>query len=154
MKKLCMAVVLLLTVVMFCGCMVEKDNPLLTQNRVVEELEKTKQVRDEGRDMWYDLRFRYQNKNYDVIATRELLDIFAATAWEETENSVPDGEKAIRVSLFDGYIVKVHPEGSVTVSDEYAASDEKNIQCFMASEEFYDVLLAYITENRQPIPET
>lgn len=154
MKKLFIfGIVLLLLSLKLAACSQPEENPLLTQEAVLSQMEKTKQARDAGRDLWYDLRFRYQKTHYDVLATQELLSLYGAYLWEETQPYQEANDESIVVSLMDGFEAEVFPDGRVILTDAYAADDQEAIKHFRTDPAFHKALKAYIQENQQRIPE-
>lgn len=128
-----------------------EENPILTQESVVAEIEGCVLVRENGRDLWYDLRFQYQRNNYDVIATGELLELFSRYQW--TQGTASRGLDGISIQLYDGFAFLIYPDGSIVLSDAYARRHTENTRYFTAPAEFYEELLTYITENHQEIPD-
>ena len=155
MKKLFVfGIALLLLGLNLTACFQLEENPLLTQEAVLSQMDETKQARDAGRDLWYDLRFRYQKNHYDVLATQELLSLYGAYLWEETQPYQETSDESIIVSLMDGYEVEVFPDGRVILTDTYAADNQDSIKHFRTDPAFHETLKAYIQENRQSIPDT
>lgn len=154
MKKLFIfGIVLLLLSLKLAACFQPEENPLLTQEAVLSQMEKTKQARDVGRDLWYDFRFRYQKTHYDVLATQDLLSLYGAYLWEETQPYQEANDESILVSLMDGFEVEVFPDGRIILTDAYAADDQESAKHFRTDPAFHEALKAYIHENQQCIPE-